>query len=336
MAVLFITHDMGVVAEMADRVVVMCRGRKVEGNGARACSRRRCTSLHRRCWRRCRAWAAMADGTEPERFPLVGSSDAPKPEPDAVAVEDPVRRHQRQPLLGRGPDHPLRLQERHLRPVKPRPCGRKRQLRDLCRRDAGPGRRAAAASPPPAALLQLDRAGGGSIRFEGRETLGSRRARSRRCAEHPDGVPGPLRLARPAHDGGAGSIAEPMLVHGLPRRARGGGARVDELLTRVGLTPEHARRYPHEFSGGQRQRICIARALAGRSCHRRRIGLGARRLDPGPDRQPADGAAGRARPILSVHLARHGGGGADQPSRRGDVSRPDRRDRAAPLRKPGA
>jgi peptide/nickel transport system ATP-binding protein len=56
-------------------------------------------------------------------------------------------------------------------------------------------------------------------------------------------------------------LAEPLMLHGLAEgTAR--RARVDELLGLVGLSPHHARRYPHEFSGGQRQRIGIARALA--------------------------------------------------------------------------
>ncbi len=54
---------------------------------------------------------------------------------------------------------------------------------------------------------------------------------------------------------------EPLLVHGV-MKGREAEARVAWLLERVGLLPEHAQRYPHEFSGGQRQRICIARALA--------------------------------------------------------------------------
>ena len=58
------------------------------------------------------------------------------------------------------------------------------------------------------------------------------------------------------------AIAEPMLVHGLEPDAKRRHDKVFELLTEVGLKPEHYQRYPHEFSGGQRQRICIARALA--------------------------------------------------------------------------
>jgi oligopeptide/dipeptide ABC transporter ATP-binding protein len=56
-------------------------------------------------------------------------------------------------------------------------------------------------------------------------------------------------------------VAEPLRVHNLYRRNEG-KARVDELLRTVGLSPEHANRFPHEFSGGQRQRIGFARALA--------------------------------------------------------------------------
>jgi peptide/nickel transport system ATP-binding protein len=56
-------------------------------------------------------------------------------------------------------------------------------------------------------------------------------------------------------------VGEPLRIHGHYRGAQG-SARMDELLRTVGLSPEHANRFPHEFSGGQRQRIGVARALA--------------------------------------------------------------------------
>jgi oligopeptide/dipeptide ABC transporter ATP-binding protein len=58
------------------------------------------------------------------------------------------------------------------------------------------------------------------------------------------------------------AIAEPIDIHGLARTRADRNDRVQALLAKVGLRPDAARRYPHEFSGGQRQRVGIARALA--------------------------------------------------------------------------
>jgi oligopeptide transport system ATP-binding protein len=57
-------------------------------------------------------------------------------------------------------------------------------------------------------------------------------------------------------------LAEPLEVHRIVRERAARADRVSELLSQVGLLPQHARRYPHQLSGGQRQRVGIARALA--------------------------------------------------------------------------
>jgi oligopeptide/dipeptide ABC transporter ATP-binding protein len=57
-------------------------------------------------------------------------------------------------------------------------------------------------------------------------------------------------------------VSEPLAIHGIAQNRSERNRRVDELLRTVGLSPEHANRFPHEFSGGQRQRIGVARALA--------------------------------------------------------------------------
>jgi oligopeptide/dipeptide ABC transporter ATP-binding protein len=109
-------------------------------------------------------------------------------------------------------------------------------------------------------LLRLIEPDSGALRFEGEDLLALSPAalRARRRAmqlvfQDPFASLDPRMTVEAA-------IMEPLKLHGLHRgRER---ARVAEILARVGLRPELARRWPHEFSGGQRQRIAIARALA--------------------------------------------------------------------------
>jgi len=110
-------------------------------------------------------------------------------------------------------------------------------------------------------VLRLIEPTSGSVRFEGREVLTLpprelRALRRRMQIVFQD----PYSSLNPRLTVGS-MLGEALSVHGI---ARGAAARqrVAELLTLVGLSPDHARRYPHEFSGGQRQRIGVARALA--------------------------------------------------------------------------
>ncbi|MDX6551992.1 MAG: peptide/nickel transport system ATP-binding protein, partial [Gaiellales bacterium] len=109
-------------------------------------------------------------------------------------------------------------------------------------------------------LMRLVPASSGSVRFDGTEVLSLRRAELRRLRRRMQIVfQDPYASLNPRMTVHA-IVAEPMRVHGL--YGDDGRARVRELLDMVGLNPEHANRYPHEFSGGQRQRVGIARALA--------------------------------------------------------------------------
>ena len=111
-------------------------------------------------------------------------------------------------------------------------------------------------------ILQLERATSGRIVFEGVDltTLGEAELRSVRRKVQVI-FQDPYSSLNPRMTIGQ-ILAEPIKVHALvPDKAKR-AARVRELLEQVGLSPQHARRYPHQLSGGQRQRVGIARALA--------------------------------------------------------------------------
>jgi peptide/nickel transport system ATP-binding protein len=113
------------------------------------------------------------------------------------------------------------------------------------------------------AVLQLLEPTAGSVRFEGRELVGLSSRQMRPLRREVQMIfQDPYASLNPRKRVGE-IVGSPLKLHGL---ASGSALkpRVQELLDRVGLSPEHYNRYPHEFSGGQRQRIGIARALATR------------------------------------------------------------------------
>lgn len=108
-------------------------------------------------------------------------------------------------------------------------------------------------------VLQLIEPTAGSVVFKGRELVGLGRAEMRDLRREMQIVfQDPFASLDPRLTVGS-AISEPLAIHKVDGNH---DDRVAELLTMVGLAPDHARRFPHEFSGGQRQRIGIARALA--------------------------------------------------------------------------
>jgi ABC-type oligopeptide transport system ATPase subunit len=111
------------------------------------------------------------------------------------------------------------------------------------------------------AVVGLLRPTRGNVRVAGREMTGAGRAALHEARRHVQMIfQDPALSLNPRMTVGA-AVGEPLAVRGLAR-GRALKERVGELLQSVGLKPEHAARFPHQFSGGQRQRIVIARALA--------------------------------------------------------------------------
>jgi oligopeptide/dipeptide ABC transporter ATP-binding protein len=111
-------------------------------------------------------------------------------------------------------------------------------------------------------LVRLLDPTGGQIRFEGEEISGRKGARLKALRREMQMIfQDPYSSLNPRKTVGS-IIAEPFAIHRLLKGEGERKQRVQELMDRVGLNPEHYNRYPHEFSGGQRQRIGVARAVA--------------------------------------------------------------------------
>jgi len=237
-AVLFITHDFGVVAEIADRVAVMQRGELVESGTAD-----QVLEHPRHPYTRALIAAVPPLAPAPVRVDLHGNA------PAILTTQGLSKTYRKRGWFGR----PGRVTH---------------AVADvtLTLRRGGTlgivGESGSGKSTLARTLLGLLPPDGGDITLAG-EPLSFKGARARRA--HAQRVQmvfqDPYGSLNPRQRVGE-IVAQGPIVHGTPRREA--LARAQELFELVGLSPDAVRRFPHEFSGGQRQRVGLARALAMR------------------------------------------------------------------------
>ncbi len=234
MAILFITHDLGIVRKIADRVCVMRAGEVVETG---AVANLFANPRH--------PYTGELLAAEPRGEPPPESADAPEVMAGAaLRVWFPLKPG----LWGRVKDHVKAVDGVSVSVREGQTLG--------VVGESGSGK-----TTLGLALLRL-LSSEGAIRFEGQ-----------RIDQWPNHALRPLRKAmQVVFQDPFGSLSprlsvgeiveEGLLVHGLAGDRAARCARITQALTEVGLDPATQNRYPHEFSGGQRQRIAIARALA--------------------------------------------------------------------------
>ncbi len=263
MGVVFITHDMGVVAEVADRVLVMYRGDKVEEGSAEAIFARPTHPYTRALLSAVPRLGAMQGTDLPLKFTLLRSDADDTAPPEMAQPQDTVRTDV--PPILRVQNLVTRFDIRSglLSRVTRRVHAVERISFDIQPGEtlALVGESGCGKSTTGRSLLRLVESQSGVIEFGGQNirdlptsTLQNLRRNIQFIFQDPFASLDPRVTV-------GFSIMEPLLVHKIAR-GKEAQERVDWLLQKVGLPAEAAQRYPHEFSGGQRQRIAIARALA--------------------------------------------------------------------------
>ncbi|GAB1363439.1 ABC transporter ATP-binding protein [Rhodobacter sp.] len=259
MAMLFITHDMGVVAEMADRTVVMLRGRAVEQGPTAEIFARPQQPYTKALLASVPVLGSMRGEPAPLRFPLVDMQtglagealplqSSPDPARPILDVRDLVTRFDvRGGLLNRRIARVHAVENVSFRIF----AGETLSLVG----ESGCGK-----STTGKSIIRLNDRSTGSVTLAGDELFALRPEALRQKRREIQMIPqDPLASMNPRMTVGD-ALVEPFTEHRMGNAAQG-RAKAATLMEQVGLTRAMLERYPHEFSGGQRQRVCIARAL---------------------------------------------------------------------------
>jgi peptide/nickel transport system ATP-binding protein len=260
MAVLFITHDMGVVAEIADRTVVMFRSRALEIGETEQIFKQPANVYTKALLSAVPRLGSMEGRAFPATLPLTDTdTGVASPEREIAGTVETGKR----PVLEvRNLVTRFDIKSGLFGRVSSRVHAVENVSFDLHEGETLSlvGESGCGKSTTGRSVLRLVEPVSGSIHIDGQDIRALDPGKLLKQRQHMQMIfQDPFSSLNPRMRVGD-AIMEPMITHGLAT-AKEAREKVADLIARVGLQADMARRFPHEFSGGQRQRISIARAL---------------------------------------------------------------------------